>query len=153
MDYISLNYSGAVAIYELKTFARFARGEKIADENLSDAVERARRGLEDADLGGGLINQRVARKGAGRGGGYRARIAVRAGEFGVFLFGFAKNAPTGPDIRSLRERAKLSQAVFARRLNLSVGHVSKLERGAKRPTGPALVLLNIIRRKGIEAIL
>ena len=60
---------------------------------------------------------------------------------------------TGPDIRSLRERAKLSQAVFARYLNLTVDHVSKLERGAKHPTGPALVLLNIIRRKGIEAIL
>jgi putative transcriptional regulator len=34
-----------------------------------------------------------------------------------------------------------------------VYHVSKLERGAKWPIGPALVLLNIIRRKGIEAIL
>lgn len=60
---------------------------------------------------------------------------------------------TGPDIRALREHAKLSQAVFARYLNLTVDHVSKLERGAKQPTGPALVLLNVIRRKGIEAIL
>ena len=60
---------------------------------------------------------------------------------------------TGPDIRALRERAKLSQAVFARILNLSVDHVSKLERGVKHPTGSALVLLNVIRRKGIEAIL
>jgi putative transcriptional regulator len=60
---------------------------------------------------------------------------------------------TGPDIRGMRERAKLSQAVFARYLNLTVDHVSKLERGSKHPTGPALVLLNVIRRKGIEAIL
>jgi putative transcriptional regulator len=60
---------------------------------------------------------------------------------------------TGDEIRSLRERAHLSQAVFARYLNLTVGYVSQLERGAKRPTGPALVLLNVIRRKGIEAIL
>ncbi len=60
---------------------------------------------------------------------------------------------TGPDIRGMRERAKLSQAVFARYLNLSVDHVSKLERGAKHPTGPALVLLNVIRRRGIGAIL
>jgi putative transcriptional regulator len=60
---------------------------------------------------------------------------------------------TGSEIKSLRERAKLSQAVFARYLNLTVDHVSKLERGAKHPTGPALVLLNVIRRKGIEAIL
>jgi putative transcriptional regulator len=60
---------------------------------------------------------------------------------------------SGEDIRKLREEAHMSQAVFARYLNLTVGYVSQLERGAKRPTGPALVLLNIIRRKGIEAIL
>ncbi len=60
---------------------------------------------------------------------------------------------TGEEIRSLRERAHISQAVFARYLNLTVGYVSQLEHGAKRPTGPALVLLNVIRSKGIEAIL
>jgi putative transcriptional regulator len=60
---------------------------------------------------------------------------------------------TGDEIRKLRENAHLSQAVFARYLNLTVGYVSQLERGAKRPSGPALVLLNVIRRKGIEAIL
>lgn len=60
---------------------------------------------------------------------------------------------TGEEIRSLRERAHLSQAVFARYLNLTAGYVSQLERGAKRPTGPALALLNVIRRKGIKAIL
>jgi putative transcriptional regulator len=60
---------------------------------------------------------------------------------------------SGEDIRRMREQAHMSQAVFARYLNLTVGYVSQLERGAKRPTGPALVLLNLIRRKGIEAIL
>ena len=60
---------------------------------------------------------------------------------------------TGEEIRALRERAHLSQAVFARYLNLTVGYVSQLERGAKRPSGPALVLLDVIRRKGIGAIL
>jgi putative transcriptional regulator len=60
---------------------------------------------------------------------------------------------SGDDIRALREHAHLSQAVFARYLNLTVGYVSQLERGAKRPSGPALVLLNVIRRKGIAAIL
>jgi putative transcriptional regulator len=67
----------------------------------------------------------------------------------------APKAPpiTGPQIRAMRERAQLSQAVFARYLNLTVGYVSQLERGAKQPTGAALVLLNVIKRKGIEAIL
>jgi putative transcriptional regulator len=60
---------------------------------------------------------------------------------------------SGPEIRKLREDAHLSQAVFARYLNLTVGYVSQLERGARRPSGPTLVLLNVIRRKGIEAIL
>lgn len=60
---------------------------------------------------------------------------------------------TGPEIRAMREQAKLSQAVFAKYLHVTVDHFSKLERGAKRPTGPVLVLLNVIRRKGIEAIL
>jgi putative transcriptional regulator len=57
------------------------------------------------------------------------------------------------EIRALRVGAHLSQAVFARFLNLSVGYVSQLERGEKRPTGAALALLNVIKRKGIEAIL
>ena len=60
---------------------------------------------------------------------------------------------TGARIRKLRERAKMSQAVFARYLNLTVGYVSQLERGTKRPTGAALALLNVIERKGIDAIL
>lgn len=60
---------------------------------------------------------------------------------------------TAEEIRSMRERANLSQAVFARYLNLTTGYVSQLERGTKRPTGPALVLLDVIRRKGVETIL
>ena len=60
---------------------------------------------------------------------------------------------SGKDIRAIREHAHMGQAVFAHHLNVTVGYVSQLERGAKHPTGPALVLLNVIRRKGIEAIL
>jgi putative transcriptional regulator len=67
--------------------------------------------------------------------------------------GIVDKSISGDEIRSLRERAHLSQAVFARYLNLTTGYISQLERGAKQPTGPALVLLNVIRRKGIEAIL
>jgi hypothetical protein len=90
-----------VPIYKLKTFVRFARGENIDDESLAEAVERARRGLVDADLGGGLIKQRVARKGQGRRGGYRVLVAFRSGDFAVFLFGFAKSAQNNLDDRQL----------------------------------------------------
>lgn len=73
-------------------------------------------------------------------------------------FGGAEKATTAApitadDIRALREQAHMSQAVFARYLNLTVGYVSQLERGAKHPTGAALALLNVIKRKGMEAIL
>jgi putative transcriptional regulator len=65
-----------------------------------------------------------------------------------------KLAPmTGAQIRRLRERANMSQAVLARHLNVTVGYGSQLERGTKQPTGAALALLNVIRRKGIGAIL
>jgi putative transcriptional regulator len=57
------------------------------------------------------------------------------------------------EIRAIRERANLSQAAMATVLNLTVGYVSQLERGVKEPKGPSLALLNIIRRKGLEAIL
>lgn len=59
---------------------------------------------------------------------------------------------TGEEIRALRESARLSQAVFAKYLNLTTGYVSQLERGHKQPTGAALALLNVIRRHGIEAV-
>jgi putative transcriptional regulator len=57
------------------------------------------------------------------------------------------------EIRKIREKANLSQAAFARYLNLTTGYISQLERGTKQPKGPALALLNVIRRKGFEAIL
>lgn len=60
---------------------------------------------------------------------------------------------TGDEIRTVREQAHLSQAALARYLNLTTGYVSQLERGTKQAKGPALALLNVIRRKGIEAIL
>ena len=60
---------------------------------------------------------------------------------------------SGEEIRAMREQAHLSQAVFARYLNLTVGYVSQLERGTKQPKGAALTLLNVIRRKGLQAIL
>ncbi len=77
-------------IFKTKLFAKFARRERIPDASLSEAIERAGEGLIDADLGGGIIKQRVARQGQGRSGGYRTLIAYRSGDFAVFLFGFAQ---------------------------------------------------------------
>jgi putative transcriptional regulator len=59
---------------------------------------------------------------------------------------------TNDEIRAIREREHISQAVFANYLNLSVGYVSQLERGLKQPKGPLLTLLSVVRHKGLNAI-
>lgn len=56
------------------------------------------------------------------------------------------------EIKAIREAEHVSQPVFARYLNVSKNLVSDWERGKKRPGGPALRLLSIVRRKGLEAI-
>jgi hypothetical protein len=57
---------------------------------LREAITRAQNGLVDADLGGGVIKQRVARPGKGKSGGYRTLILFRHGDRAIFAFGFAK---------------------------------------------------------------
>jgi putative transcriptional regulator len=56
-------------------------------------------------------------------------------------------------IRRLRQKARLSQAVFAAVLNTSLSTVQKWEIGDKRPSGPSLKLLTLIDRKGLDAVL
>ena len=95
-------------VYLTKWMVRFARREQIAHRSLIEAIERAERGLIDADLGGGLIKQRVARPGKGRSGGYRTLIAYRRGKRAVFVFGFAKSHQENiaqDDLQSVRQVA------------------------------------------------
>jgi hypothetical protein len=95
-----------VRIFKTKWLVRFARREQVTDDSLREAIARAARGIVDADLGGGIIKQRVARLGQGRSGGHRMLIAYRAGERAVFLYGFAKSEREniGPDeVATLRE--------------------------------------------------
>ena len=95
-------------IFKTKWFARYARRERIKDSSLREAVERAERGLVDADLGGSVIKQRVARPGKGRSGGYRVLVAFHAGARSVFLYGFAKSGReniAADELASLKEIA------------------------------------------------
>lgn len=75
-------------IFKTKAFARFARGALMTDKVLRAAVARAERGLVDADLGSGVIKQRIARRGAGKCGGFRTIIPFRhpvpGGNTGLF---------------------------------------------------------------------
>ena len=72
-------------------FARCADKQDIGDDDLREAVSRAERGLIDADLGGGVIKQRIARKGQGKSGGFRSVILFRQGERAFFVYAFAKS--------------------------------------------------------------
>jgi hypothetical protein len=72
-------------VFKTRALARFAHQNSIPD-----AVKRAMRGLIDANLGGRIIKQRVARPGEGKRGGFRLLVAFGSNR-AVFLFGFAKN--------------------------------------------------------------
>jgi hypothetical protein len=85
-------------IFKNAWFGRFARKENITDQVLWEAIERAERGLIDADLGGGVIKQRIARPGAGKSKGYRSIVLYRRGEKAFFVYGFAKS-----EIANLRD--------------------------------------------------
>jgi hypothetical protein len=78
-------------VFKTKWFARFARRARIGDYLLQEAIERAERGIVDADLAGGVIKQRLARQGQGRSSGYRVLIAYQRSRRAVFLYGFAKS--------------------------------------------------------------
>jgi hypothetical protein len=80
-----------VRVLKTKAFARFARKAGLDDAALCNAVSDAERGLIDADLGGGVIKQRVARRGRGKSGGFRTVILYRRGTRAFFVFGFAKS--------------------------------------------------------------
>ena len=93
--------------FKTKAFARFARREGITDAALCDAVDRARSGLVDADLGGGVIKQRIARKSGGRSGGFRTIVLFRRGELAFFVYGLPK---------SVRENLREDELATFRRL-------------------------------------
>ena len=134
--YSSLCYSyvsvGTLRIYKLKAFARFQRREGITDVGLAKAVRSAEEGLVDADLGGGLNKQRVARAGQGKSGGYRTVLAFRHGERSVFLYGFAKSERANIDddeLEALRDIARTYLALDVKKIEAAIAAGELLEVG------------------------
>jgi hypothetical protein len=80
-----------VRIFQNKAFVRFAKKAGIDDAMLCEVLRDAERGLIAANLGGGVIKQRIARPGQGKSGGFRTLIVFRAGDRAFFVHGFAKN--------------------------------------------------------------
>jgi len=102
-----------VTIYKNKVFARFSRGQRISDGDLCEAIDRAERGLVDADLGGGVIKQRVARPNEGRSCGFRTIIFFRVEERAFFVFGFAKNDQANISDNDLKIFKRTAQTTLA----------------------------------------
>jgi hypothetical protein len=102
-----------VRVFKLKTFARWARREGLADRWLEIAVREMQHGLIDANLGGGLLKKRVARAGGGKRGGYRTLVAADLAERWIFLYGFAKNERENLDESQVRELRRLAKLYLA----------------------------------------
>lgn len=109
-------------VFKNAWFERFARKQGIADQALLEAIEQAGLGLIDADLGGGVIKQRVARPGQGKSGGFRTIILYRTAERAFFVYGFAKSDRDNIDDDEKTEFKKAAVHV----LGLSEEHLAEL---------------------------
>lgn len=123
-------------IYKGAWFAKFASKERISDAALCDAIDRADHGLIDADLGSGLIKQRVARDGEGKSGGFRTLIYFRKGERAIFAFGFAKSERANIDVEELASLKKAARQMlgFAEsdiEALVKIGRLTEVRRGGE----------------------
>ena len=100
-------------LFKNKSFTRFANAENIQDSDLLEAIERANKGLISADLGGGLIKQRIARCGQGQSGGFRSIIIFKAGDKAFFVYGFAKNKKANINNKELKALKKLADQLLS----------------------------------------
>ena len=100
-------------IFQNKAFLRFAKKAGIGDAVLCEAIRDAERGLIAADLGGGVIKQRIARPGQGKSGGFRTLIVFRAAARAFFVHGFAKNEKDNIGQDELVALKKLAAALLA----------------------------------------
>jgi hypothetical protein len=119
---IYLDAKQRMRVFKNAWFERFAHKQGIADRALLEAVGRAERGLIDADLGSGVIKQRVARSGQGKSGGFRTIVLYRAAERAFFVYGFAKSSRENIDHD---EEAAFKKAA-AHVLGLSEEHLAAL---------------------------
>jgi hypothetical protein len=90
-------------------FSRFAEKEGIGDAELKEAAQQLESGRVDADLGGGVYKQRVARTGGGKSGGYRVIVFFKSGERAFFVYGFAKSDKgniTDKELANFKKNAK-----------------------------------------------
>lgn len=100
-------------VFKTRFFSKFAAKSAIDDLDLCEAVRRASVGLIDADLGGGVIKQRIARKGRGKSGGFRTIILFRSGDRAIFVDGYAKKDMATIDDDDLRDYRMLAKVLLS----------------------------------------
>lgn len=122
----SLRVSGVKGLkaYKNAWFSRFAHKEKIPDAMLWRVIERLKKGQIDADLGGGVIKQRIPRAGSGKARAYRGILLFRKDKLAVFVFGYPKSRVDNIDADELQQFRKLAKHL----LNLSDPHWGELVR-------------------------
>lgn len=91
---------------------KWAKKERLIDACLLKAIDEIKEGLIDADLGGGLVKKRIARKGEGKRGGHRVLLAFKDHERAVFIFGFSKNDRENLEDDEKEIYKKLSKVYF-----------------------------------------
>lgn len=100
-----------MALFNVKTFGRFARKNSVSDGELHDAAEDIQAGNFDADLGGGLFKQRVARDGGGKSSGYRVIVSCATDRHVFFLHGFPKNKKDNVSPKELKALQALGKVL------------------------------------------
>ena len=100
-------------LFKNKWFARYARQVGIDDAALCQAVREASQGTVDADLGGGVIKQRIARPGGGKSGGFRSIVLFKVGVLAFFVYGFAKSDRSNIEAEELKAFRKLASVMLA----------------------------------------
>jgi len=92
-----------------RAFARFAGKAGLARDSLAKAAREVADGHFDADLGGHVYKQRVAREGEGKSGGFRTIILFRSGGHSFFAHGFAKNEKANISAKELKALKQLAE--------------------------------------------
>lgn len=99
-------------VFKNKWFVRFTRQQEIENEALCDAIPNTEKGLIDADLGGGVIKQRIARPSEGKSGGFRSIVLFRLGDKAFFVYGFPKNARGNLRMNELKGFKELADVIL-----------------------------------------
>lgn len=110
-------------IFKSNAFEKFARKHKISDSLLINAINEIENGLIDADLGSGVIKQRLAKAHRGKSKGYRVIIIYKFKHISLFAYGFDKKDKenlTPAEENTFKALAKYFVAITNEQLNQSI---------------------------------